>query len=744
MSMVQNLATDPRMVQRIIASLKTMKPEQLEEFGAAHKSDPFIFPLVFNESNLRERVDANQQMQAGEPEPVNEQALQKMRAEDVGIAQLPMGDSNYAEGGIVAFADGGKPKADPVQEFATKYRSLAEQAGAELGVDPGLIIAQWGHETGWGRGVPGKNNLGNIKGKGTSAYDSIEKSRSQYKNYDSPEAFMQDYVSQIKRNFPSAVGAGGDVGQFTKGLQKGRLGAYASDPAYAKKMASAVSKVLPMGSAQAEETAPAPAAEPAKTGGATTADLRALRKSSNLGDKVDTVGQVARSVLQNPLARIAGGLSGLAGAVLPGPEGQGADYAQRVENYLGYRPDAYTEDSKKILGVLGAPLALANKYVANPAGDYLAEEGLPALGAIVRGVPEAGLSALGLKLASAAKAKGAAAPAATTAAPAAAAATAPVRTVPTPAQMAAANTATPAIVGPPLPPFVGPQRPFVGPLPPTAAQQAAGLVGPPRPTVAQRAAPATTAAVAPAAAAAAAAAAAPVSRMAAARAAIGEGAARVGKGLPALVPALAAVNPGAVENAEPFSTGEYQGKSGDPDVDVGPLTPATEKKITDAAKATMTPEERKESGLSGEDWLNLGFSLLASKSPQFTEALGRAGLDTLAGKTARTKAGLDALKTNADIAQSGAMSRYYGAAADRYSREDKPQLAYQKALDDAVSDLDKNLLYQFAKPAERLAMENAARVRARANFLAANPELASTIGGAGGKTGNPLVDKYLQ
>lgn len=728
MSMVQNLATDPRMVQRIIASLKTMKPEQLEEFGAAHKSDPFIFPLVFNESNLRERVDANQQMQAGEPEPVNEQALQKMRAEDVGIAQLPMGDSNYAEGGIVAFADGGKPKADPVQEFATKYRSLAEQAGAELGVDPGLIIAQWGHETGWGRGVPGKNNLGNIKGKGTSAYDSIEKSRSQYKNYDSPEAFMQDYVSQIKRNFPSAVGAGGDVGQFTKGLQKGRLGAYASDPAYAKKMASAVSKVLPMGSAQAEETAPAPAAEPAKTGGATTADLQALRKSSNLGDKVDTVGQVARSVLQNPLARIAGGLSGLAGAVLPGPEGQGADYAQRVENYLGYRPDAYTEDSKKILGVLGTPLELANKYVANPAGDYLAEEGLPALGAIVRGVPEAGLSALGLKLASAAKAKGAApaattaAPAATTAAPAATAAAAPVRTVPTPAQVAAANTATPASVPLTLSPEAAALRANA-----VAQAEARAAARATAPAVAAPAA-AAPAAAAPAAAAPAAAVA-PVSRMAAARAAIGEGATRVGKGLPALVPALAAVNPGAVENAEPFSTGEYQGKSGDPDVDVGPLTPATEKKITDAAKATMTPEERKESGLSGEDWLTLGFSLLGGTSPNAFKNASAAFKEMQSNKIARTKAGLDALKTNADIAQSGAMSRYYGAAADRYSREDKPQLAYQKALDDAVSDLDKNPLYQFAKPAERLAMENAARARARANFLAANPALADTIGG---------------
>ena len=184
--------------------------------------------------------------------------------EEMGIGALPERSlSNMADGGIVGFAEKGlvKPKIDPVQNFATKNYSLAEQAGKALGVEPGIIIAQWGHETGWGKGVPGKYNLGNIKGKGTQAFDSLEKSNSQYKNYESPEAFVQDYVSQIKRNFPDAVGAGGDVNQFTKGLQKGRLGAYATDPDYAKKIASAVTKILPVGSAQGQTPAP-PAAAP--------------------------------------------------------------------------------------------------------------------------------------------------------------------------------------------------------------------------------------------------------------------------------------------------------------------------------------------------------------------------------------------------------------------------------------------------------------------------------------------------
>jgi hypothetical protein len=189
---------------------------------------------------------------------------------------------------------------------------------------------------------------------------------------------------------------------------------------------------------------------------------------------------------------------------------------------------------------------------------------------------------------------------------------------------------------------------------------------------------------------------------------------------------LAAANPGAVENEEPYSTGEYQGKSGDPDTDIGPLTPATEKKVTTAAKATMTPEERKESGFTSDDWLTLGFSLLSSKSPQFMEALGSAGLATLAGKQARTKAGLEAQKTAADIAQSGAMSKYYGAAADRYAAEDRPAAQMRKELAAAYLKLESDMMLK--RDPVKMA---AAKRQVDAEIAARYPELADTIGGAG-------------
>jgi hypothetical protein len=97
-----------------------------------------------------------------------------------------------------------------------------------------------------------------------------------------------------------------------------------------------------------------------------------------------------------------------------------------------------------------------------------------------------------------------------------------------------------------------------------------------------------------------------------------------------------------------------------------------------AAKSTMTPEERKESGFSAEDWLTLGFALLSGKSPYALQNLGEAGAAMLAGKTARTKAGLESLKTQQEIAASKAMERYHGSLADTYDTANKP-LAQMRA-----------------------------------------------------------------
>jgi flagellum-specific peptidoglycan hydrolase FlgJ len=64
------------------------------------------------------------------------------------------------------------------EQFVATYGPIAEKIGAEIGVDPKILLAQFGHETGWGRAIiPGTYNLGNIKdpsGKGVRAKDKVE------------------------------------------------------------------------------------------------------------------------------------------------------------------------------------------------------------------------------------------------------------------------------------------------------------------------------------------------------------------------------------------------------------------------------------------------------------------------------------------------------------------------------------------------------------------------------------------
>ena len=104
--------------QRDISStLRFMDPQTLRKYGEMHKNDPYIFPLVFQESQNRQRVYMNQQAQmAGQPQPkVNEQALAQMapppaqpRAqpmpEDQGIGALDAPNMKFgAEGGIMGY-----------------------------------------------------------------------------------------------------------------------------------------------------------------------------------------------------------------------------------------------------------------------------------------------------------------------------------------------------------------------------------------------------------------------------------------------------------------------------------------------------------------------------------------------------------------------------------------------------------------------------------------------------------------
>jgi len=224
-----------------------------------------------------------------------------------------------------------------------------------------------------------------------------------------------------------------------------------------------------------------------------------------------------------------------------------------------------------------------------------------------------------------------------------------------------------------------------------------------------------------------------VSRMAAARAAIGE----AGRGRAALLPAIAAAGAGtgsgasSSENATPFDRTSGDDTRGFPTFPApAALTPEVKKEAVAEAKAEIPKAER--SGLGYEDLLMFGLQLMAGKSQYALQNVGEAGVAALTAKQAREKVEYDRRKTDAEIAQSGAMSKYYekhgnylDSEAARKAEEDKPLAQFRKALAAAYADLNKDAMLK-QDPVKMAA----AKRQARADLLAEYQELADTIGGA--------------
>jgi hypothetical protein len=100
--------------EQITARLRMMSDTDLQRFAEMNKQDPYLFPLAFNESNIRKKVRAaGAAQQAAPPAPVNEQAVAAMTPqrlpEHQGIGMLNP-NLQFADGGLVAFASGGSPE----------------------------------------------------------------------------------------------------------------------------------------------------------------------------------------------------------------------------------------------------------------------------------------------------------------------------------------------------------------------------------------------------------------------------------------------------------------------------------------------------------------------------------------------------------------------------------------------------------------------------------------------------------
>lgn len=124
--------------------------------------------------------------------------------------------------------------------FRQTYGAAAEKVGAALGVNPNVILGQWGHETAWGKKTVGDYNFGNIKGPGKSAKDSQTGSMDSYRSYKSVDDFAKDYIDLIKTRYPGAVGTGDNPTKFAQALKSA---GYAEDKGYVPKVAAASATV---------------------------------------------------------------------------------------------------------------------------------------------------------------------------------------------------------------------------------------------------------------------------------------------------------------------------------------------------------------------------------------------------------------------------------------------------------------------------------------------------------------------
>lgn len=139
--------------------------------------------------------------------------------------------------------DNGPVKPKSPAEFVKTYGPIAVQVGKDIGVDPRVLLGQWGMETGWGKSIIGDHNLGNIKdatGKGIRAQDKRENSNDAYLSFDEPQDFARYYSDFIKRGYPSAMNTGTDVSKYVSGLASGVNGSYfgKTDPKEYEKLVS--------------------------------------------------------------------------------------------------------------------------------------------------------------------------------------------------------------------------------------------------------------------------------------------------------------------------------------------------------------------------------------------------------------------------------------------------------------------------------------------------------------------------
>lgn len=172
-----------------------------------------------------------------------------------GYSAPPAPRDELAEAAAVALQESGAMTINSPREFVAQLLPHAEQAGRALGLDPKALLAQAALETGWGKHMIRKPNgesafnafgikadkswqgervrVATLEYSGSTA----RREQAQFRAYRSFAESFADYARFIKSNprYQEALAAADNINNYWQALQ---AAGYATDPAYAQKLAS--------------------------------------------------------------------------------------------------------------------------------------------------------------------------------------------------------------------------------------------------------------------------------------------------------------------------------------------------------------------------------------------------------------------------------------------------------------------------------------------------------------------------
>ncbi|MBB3194118.1 glycoside hydrolase family 73 protein [Roseateles terrae] len=171
-------------------------------------------------------------------------------------------EDTVASSALRATHAGAVPAASAAQQqaFVDDVLPLARQAASRLGVAPEVLTAQAALETGWGRAPirradgSSSHNFFGIKAGGAwsgevtvAATTEVENGQAvardaSFRAYASPAQSFEDLASLLQGStrYQAALGTGADARAYGQALQRG---GYATDPAYADKLARVAARI---------------------------------------------------------------------------------------------------------------------------------------------------------------------------------------------------------------------------------------------------------------------------------------------------------------------------------------------------------------------------------------------------------------------------------------------------------------------------------------------------------------------